>query len=163
MTRLEVVARAKRCIGKGIKYKLGRGGFNPKASGPGAECDCSGFVAWCYGVSRVLKDHPAYIKWNGGWFETTAVERDLLSELGIVEEVGYALTRPGDLVVVGDRGKRQGHIGIISAGPPDVKVIHCSSGNMKRSGDAVAETGLWAPKEELLFGSVQWVEDRRNG
>lgn len=68
----EVIAKARGALGKGIKYKLGRGGYKPAADSPASagECDCSGFIAWCLGFSRNLTD-PFYLKANGGWFETS--------------------------------------------------------------------------------------------
>lgn len=147
-----------------IDYLLGAGGMDPKLPMPGRKCDCSGFVAWCYGISRKL-DHPHYREWNGGWLETTAVYKDATSQFGMFDTVPRELALPGDAIVFGDRGAgRHGHIGIVTKvdklGP--VLVCHCSYGNFKKFGHAVQETGpdiFWA------YGAViarpSWVEFRK--
>jgi hypothetical protein len=130
-----VLARAKSATGKGIRYKLGAGGMKPGNASPAAagKCDCTGFVAWCLGFSRKLTDR-FYVVQNGGWFETTAVWKDIESNVGIIEPSDR---RPGAIIVYPDVGRRQGHIGIIV----DAKrVIHCSKGNDTKFGDAVQIT-----------------------
>lgn len=167
MTRSEVLARARSAIGQGCVYALGKGGMHPASptpwpSGlPNLGCDCSGFVAWCLGVSRMLsKDHPHYE--FGGWFETTAVFRDARSPFGFVNEVLWTLAKPGDILVWGDANGHQGHIGIVSQVGTDgpTHAIHCSSGNWKRAGDAVQETdvGVFA-RNGAIAAEVAWVED----
>lgn len=146
----EVVKRARSVISKGCAYKLGKGGFSPTSPVPWSslgECDCSGFISWAIGVSRQT-DNPWYKKQNGGWFETSAIVADCKTPFGFFDEVRWEEAKPGMLLVWGDSkagGKvRQGHVGIIGAahsGEP-YSVIHCSSGNFRKLGDAILETGV---------------------
>ncbi len=153
MTTEQLLARARMALGRQCEYRLGRGGFDPSYPLPWArakQCDCSGFVSWCLGVSRKT-DNPYYTAYNGGWFETTAIVRDALARgVGMFDRVlGPDLPRPGDLYVWGDSkdpttGKvSQGHVGIITAvdrlSSPTL-VIHCSKGNERARGDAIGET-----------------------
>lgn len=166
MKAADVVARARGAIGHGCVYALGKGGMHPASPTPwptglpNVGCDCSGFVAWCLGVSRMLtKDHPHYE--FGGWFETSAIARDARSEFGFVNEVLWSLALPGDLLVWGDHDGHQGHVGIVSecdeTGP--VRVIHCSRGNWRDHGDAIAETGVEVfRRNNAIAAEVAWVE-----
>lgn len=144
LTAAQVVARARSAAGSGTSYRLGAGGRNPRASHPavGGACDCSGFVAWCLGVDRYLPNGVIPHMPGGEWFETTSLFLDARSTTGYVSEVPWREAREGDLLVYPDRGKRQGHVGVVTeaddTGP--VLVAHCSAGNA-RSGDAIAETG----------------------
>jgi hypothetical protein len=161
MKASEVVARAAACVAQGAKYKLGKGGMNPASAVPWTslgECDCSGFAAWCLGVSR-MTDNPWYETQNGGWLETSAIVRDCGTEFGFFAKVAWEDAEPGMLVVYGDRktesGKTiQGHVGVISrvdaSGP--TRAIHCSSGNFRNTGDAIRETGieLWANRGGIV-------------
>jgi hypothetical protein len=147
MNGVDVVTRALGTTGKGCRYKLGAGGRLWHKQTPWTPalmtCDCSGFVAWCLGVDRHT-DHPYYKAFNGGWLETTAVERDALAEgVGMFDHVPWADAALGDVLVWGDRDGHQGHIGVVtdcSTGP--VKVVHCSVGNERRTQDAIRETGV---------------------
>jgi hypothetical protein len=149
LTGEEIVARARSVIGRGCAYKLGAGGMRPLDPNPwdsSLNCDCSGFAAWCLGVSRQTDD-PWYEKQNGGWLETSAIVRDCETPYGHFAPVILTAARPGDLLVYGDRtssaGKpQQGHVGICTqTGPrgPEM-VVHCSSGNFRKTGDAIRET-----------------------
>lgn len=151
MTPSQVLARARSAVGRGTIYYLGAGGMKPEAKQPGnilGQLDCSGFVAYCLGVSRKTDD-PWYAEQNGGWLETTAIFRDCATPYGAFDGIEWKEARPSDLLVWGDRkdaeGKtHQGHVGIVSevdeTGP--VKVIHCSSSNEKANQDAIAETAV---------------------
>jgi hypothetical protein len=124
------------------------------------QCDCSGFVAWCLGVSRQT-NNPWYRSQNGGWFETTAVFKDCGTPFGFVDGVPWTRAEPGMLVVWGDHDGHQGHIGIVSEvdaeGP--AKVVHCSSSNWRALGDAIAETDSGIFKHNnALVARVAWVE-----
>lgn len=154
MTNAELIARARSVIGKGCRYGLGMGGFDPSRAAPWDDamlCDCSGFCAWVLGVARHT-DNPWYRSQNGGWLETSAILRDCGTPFGFFTEVPAEMARPGDLLVYGDRRNedgttRQGHVGLISevgsTGP--ARAVHCSRGNERRAGDAIQETpsGLW--------------------
>lgn len=150
------VARARAAIGHKCAYILGHGGFHGDADWPWYRdaaidgCDCSGFVAWCLGLPRRLVTGPLADRYKphfGEWLETTAIVKDALSDFGLFSKVTWELARPGDLVVYGDGGGHQGHVGLVSEvdahGP--VKVVHCSLGNFHAKGDAVQETDphLW--------------------
>lgn len=144
MTPNDVVLRARACLGKRCRYRLGAGGVNPRALVPwneSLECDCSGFALWALGLSRAL------------WYDTTRIAheaREGAERLFIAVPMG--LVEPGDLLVYGDRRgadavEHQGHVGVVTvvaqsgAPPGPVFVVHCSSGNWKRYGDAIYETG----------------------
>lgn len=150
----EALERARSMIGKGTAYKLGD-------SVPGDSCDCSGFTCWAYGYKR--RDPVNFGEEDGGWHYTDAIVRDALDDQDF-----YALLPmpvPGCLVVypgitqrVMGKPKRVriGHIGMISHVPDywdfnmaGLRVIHCSGGNMRATGDAIRETGagVWAHKQ----------------
>lgn len=163
MTPDQVISRARSQIGQGTIYALGKGGMlagQERAANTHGQCDCSGFVAWCLGVSRQTSN-PWYRSINGGWFETTAVFKDCGTPFGFVDGVPWSQAQLGMLVVWGDHDGHQGHIGVVSevdsAGP--AKVIHCSSGNYKALGDAVAETDSGVFKHnDALVARVAWVK-----
>lgn len=141
-----MLARARSAIGHGTLYKLGKGGFNPASPHPWnalGECDCSGYAAWCLGVSRHT-EHPFYAHQNGGWLETSAIVADAHSSFGMFEAIRWEQAQPGDLLVYGDSGGHQGHVGVVSevndSGP--TAACHCSSGNARVRHDAIQETGV---------------------
>ena len=144
MNVTELLARARSASGHKTEYKLGKGGMKPNNLRPDSsgQCDCSGYVAWCLGISRQT-DNPFYLNQNGGWIETTAVHKDIRSKVGFFSECE---AQPGCIVVYGDSAAGQGHIAIvisvtISGGKKIAsRIIHCSSGNWKKNGDAIIET-----------------------
>lgn len=144
----DVVMRAQSAIGKGCRYKLGAGGRRWHQGTPWhpltMACDCSGFVAWCLREDRYLKNNPWYRELNGGWLETSAIVRDCHSPFGLFDRVEWQDANMGDLLVWGDRGEGQGHVGVVSVAAPTgpTNVIHCSAGNYRRTGDAIQETGV---------------------
>lgn len=128
--------RARRGLNKKTAYVLGQGGFKPlQPLTP--KCDCSGFVAWAIGIPRELppgSDH--WLQTDTYWAGGADVGP------GLFDRVSEPEARPGDIYVFPDSGGRQGHMGIISEvsdGRPS-KVVHCSSGNFRRTGDAIQET-----------------------
>ena len=164
----EVVARARSVVAKGCLYKLGSGGMRPHDPHPwdsARRCDCSGFAAWCLGVSRQT-DNPWYKNQNGGWLETSAIVRDCETPYGIFALVTRQHALPGDLLVYGDYKSsdgvtKQGHVGICSEsnakGP--TKVIHCSSGNARKTGDAIRETDVqWWELAGGVIARCAWVD-----
>lgn len=169
MKASEVVARARGVINKGCRYGLGKGGMFPERTYPWDDehlLDCSGFTSWVLGRSR-KNSSPRYMDFNGGWFETTAMFKDATEWRDYFFEVPSAEARPGDLLLYGDRqssdGKssmRQGHVGIVSEvdeGP--LKVVHCSRGNQRKFGDAIAETGIqWWSLASGIVARCAWVE-----
>jgi hypothetical protein len=139
MTRPEILFRARKAVAESrAKYQLGRGGFSPVAPLPEDRdgfCDCSGFVAWCLGVPRHIKDALTE------WIETSAIVRDARSPDGLFTRVKAA--EAGDLIVYGDQGNGQGHVGVISEVTDNGlarKVIHCGSAASRRTGRAIEES-----------------------
>ena len=147
-----VVERARAAIRMNIGYHLGAGGKRPSASSPGEavqvapgrfepRCDCSGFTAWCWGISRQTKDPFHLQRSTGGWLNTDAMHADARDPRGIFDLVPDGQARPSDgLVFPSQRpALRYGHVGIVSEvrhGRP-WRVIHCSPRN---GANAIAET-----------------------
>ena len=131
-----MLGRARSCLGKNTRYKLGKGGINP-LNPLTSECDCSGFVAWAIGIPRELPPR------SGKWLQTTTYwEGGGDVGDGLFDLTAPAQAQPGDLYVYPDGGEKQGHMGIISEvqnGKP-LKVFHCSKGNDTHHGDAIWET-----------------------
>lgn len=150
--------RARKWIGKGT-YVLGGGrdgdvGHKSPLDANGG-CDCSMFECWCLELSKDVRPCPAWLKAvNGGWYNTDGIYWDAEAEpTGIFISTDTPV--PGDVIVypalwcahaVGvelKSGPRIGHVGIVSevypTGRPS-KVIHCSAGNQRRFGYAIAET-----------------------
>lgn len=138
----QALERARGSLGANTTYDLGQGGLDP-AQPLTKKCDCSGFVSWAIGIPREFPprsgrwmDTDAY--WNGGGAAARAAGFPLL------RTVPSAEAETGDLIVYPDQaGGGQGHIGLISgiAANGHLKVIHCSKGNWKATGDAIRETG----------------------
>ncbi len=155
-----LLARARSVIGKNIRYQLGKGGMNPNSELPAssnAGCDCSGFVCWCLGISRKT-DHNLYRN-NGGWINTDSIVHDAERATGFF----FRIPQPkiGALIVYPSKKPERGfgHVGIVTELKNGfvARVIHCSSGNYKKSGDAIAETGpdSFKNKPETIFA---WYE-----
>ncbi len=151
MTPENTLARARSACGKHITYRLGCGGENPLVALPcdvENRCDCSGFALWALGVSRTVRlGHP----WRD-LFPPIAGQPYGIDTSRIVHAAHFGkafrvvpVPAPGDLLVYPDvHAVRQGHVGIIGRveeGTP-VTVIHCSAGNMRALGDAIAETAV---------------------
>ncbi|MEJ7612142.1 CHAP domain-containing protein [Candidatus Fervidibacteria bacterium JGI MDM2 SSWTFF-3-K9] len=144
MTVNELLKRARSALGKKVKYRLGAGGIDPKSPTPASvdnACDCSGFVCWCLGISRKT-DHPLYVRFNGGWINTDAIVHDANSPTGFFRKIPEP--KVGCLIVFPSKKPRRpyGHVGIVTEVREGkvTKVIHCSSGNFRRHGDAIKET-----------------------
>jgi len=139
-----LLARARSALTAQVLYRLGEGGFHEHAPGPArnGRCDCSGYVCWALGLSRITR-HPLYVAFNGGWINTDSVVHDAGRPTGYFERLEAPV--PGCVVVYPKKGsgKRYGHIGIVSgvAGGAVAKVIHCSVGNFRAAGNAIQETG----------------------
>jgi hypothetical protein len=99
-------------------------------------------VCWCLGISRQTT-HPLYVSFNGGWINTDAIVHDANRQTGFF--IQLPAPKVGSLVVFPSRRptRKVGHVGIVtqinSAGKI-LKVLHCSSGNFRSSGDAIKET-----------------------
>ena len=156
MLATTVIARATSALGRQTVYDSpGRMPPFEAITWPDkAHNDCSGFVDWClrFSFSRRV-DHPFYVRYNGGWFETGAIHADGLSSVGYFSEISRG--RPGAMLVypdyTDDKGVvHQGHIGIVLEADGDgvsgvTKVIHCGYTAWKTSGDAVQVSGsaIW--------------------
>jgi hypothetical protein len=140
------VTRAKSALGRGIKYELGRGGFDPSASSPADSrnrSDCSGFaLAWAFNLNRRPK------KSRDWWLSTSDVYADAMSKK---PSVFMRLKKPviGCAVLYPDRNGEQGHTAIITAFKLNwlgrvVKLwgIDCSSSQSRKTGDAITERDL---------------------
>lgn len=163
-----LLTRARSACGRKTIYRLGAGGIRPDQQMPWQgitdhASDCSGFVAWALGLSRNVRGTPWYdAQHNGEWFNTDAVVRDAKSPYGFVSQMEKP--EPGALIVF-PRAEAQnyGHIGIVSVvgeKPEDLRVIHCSAGNYRSGGDAIAETGakVFLQRQDCIFAWCAFVE-----
>lgn len=158
----DLLKRARSAAGRGCGYGLGAGAQVPTAYKPwdeNEECDCSAFVCWSLGLSK--QQSLAWLKpVNGGWFNTDGIWWDALFErsgffsaLGILDQTTQMAASPGNVIVYPSRSLAQrkgypkhtakiGHVGIVTEvnSGKVTKVIHCSAGNERQLGDAIAET-----------------------
>jgi len=147
MTVAELIQRASSQVGKNTVYALGTGssqGLNPRDER--GRCDCSAFVCWCLNLPK----HQPQIVWlrnvNGGWYNTDGMWWDTVKETTgffspvAAAKVGAIVVYPSKTIAPG--GPSIGHVGLITKVNPDgtYRVIHCSSGNFRNSGDAIRET-----------------------
>lgn len=149
-----------------LTYKLGAGGRNPHLPTPGYPgdlCDCSGFVCWAMGFDR----RQAALTEGGGWVNTDSMMAEARSHGHYFREV--QVPSKGIIVVYGglyEKGKRIriGHTGVVTSNPnrpwkgsPQdflaLRVTHCSAGNNRRYGYAVAETDAmpWYGKGSMFL------------
>lgn len=157
------VKKARGWIGKNTVYKLG-------SSTPGRQCDCSGFTASVYGYKR--NDKSVLGPEDPAWHNTDSIAADALDNqdfyLPLAQpEIGCFVVYPG----IAKNGKRIriGHIGIVTEVPDKwtgdfstIKVVHCSGGNYRKTGDAIQETNgaIWAGKQahkgvtKKAYGSI---------
>jgi cell wall-associated NlpC family hydrolase len=162
-----VVARALSALGCKTIYE------SPGSSPPlaaqswpeaGARIDCSGFVAWCFRMPRKI-DHPLYVKFNNGWFETSALHHDGLKKTGLFVKINKA--SPGCLVVYPDKvingNLKQGHVGVVLKASGNGidgidEVIHCSVSSYKKHKDAIKITGpeIWRARDDAII--IQYGE-----
>lgn len=159
LNRATVVARALSGVGSSTTYTM-----KDMSSAPleaerwpekGMRIDCSGFIAWCLRMPRRVR-HPLYQKVNGGWFETTALYRDGMDQTGYFGKVDTA--RSGSLLVYPDRAGVEGHVGVVIEATGDgikgvVSVVHCSSGNFRKTGKAIQQTDAkpWRAREDAII------------
>lgn len=142
--------RARSAVGLGTAYRLGRGGFKPTALWIDRSSDCSGFVAWVLGLSRVPKLSRPW------WIETTAIHKDATGKRRVFERI--LEPTPGCVVVYPDLNGTQGHVGIVASVSP-LTVVDCSSGSYRRTGDAIREHGgeAFERRRDSIF--VRLVQD----
>ena len=133
------VDRARHACGKGIRYGLGKGGYDPSAPLPTktGECDCSGFVSWCLGTSR----HRKY--GSHSWISTSDIYKDATGDQVLFEKIEKP--EPGCLVVYPDSkvGKRtrQGHVALVTQTSP-LMGVDCSVSSDNRYDDAIRERSV---------------------
>jgi hypothetical protein len=178
-TIAETLARARSQIGGPVKYKLGAGGRDPFDDDPASTepgepmlSDCIGFVCWALGMDR--RQAPEDFPTRGGWCNTDSMLDDAEGRKVFFVEpgLGSLAPRPGDLVVyrseyVKKVRKHAGHVGIITKVPKgwdylmgNLSVIHCSSGNDRRLGYAIAETTgkIWEKRGKIVRYKLHWAE-----
>lgn len=151
MKAAEVVARALDACNKGCTYQRGKGGMHPLDPLPfrvPEGCDCSGAFAWFLGISRhVVRGHPLHGLFKFQWIETTKVYQDAFQGTnGGFLKMPWTMSLPGDGVVFPDdhSAKKDGHIGLVVEtvdGSPSM-IVHCSKGNERTHGDAIARTSV---------------------
>lgn len=169
MKAVDVVVRARSQIGQKTKYGLGKGGYDPGGIHPFDSkgfCDCSGFTSWTCGESRKTS-HPLYVNFNGGWFETSSMYIDATVwkgkgsfELALEGLPGMLLVWP-DRKVPGTTRVLQGHVGVIVAveGGKPTRVVHCSAGNFRATGDAIQETDAdMFERHGAVIAKPGWIE-----
>ncbi|MCX7799509.1 MAG: CHAP domain-containing protein [Fimbriimonadales bacterium] len=110
---------------RGLRYRLGSGGFHPEDPWPSRDgfCDCSGFAAWCLGLSRDQRRR------FGLWISSEGIWRDGLGERRLFAAVAQPF--PGCLVAFPDRDGRQGHVGVVTR-PIPLEGIDCSTSGLRR-------------------------------
>jgi len=149
MTPDALIKRARSQLGKTIRYKLGGGGYGVDKPSPGGggghekdQCDCSGFVCWALNISRMTRNEYYLMTLKTDWISTVSMYADCGDTAGLfrVSET----VKPGCVIVYPDGAlgkKKQGHVGIVTAvqGGKVKSIIHCSSGNYVKTGDAIGE------------------------
>jgi hypothetical protein len=160
MTASDFIARARSQIGQSTAYGLGRGtttGASPRDE-IGA-CDCSAFVCWCLDIRKHQPSFAWLVKLNGGWYNTDGMWWDAGKErTGFFERI--AGPRQGAIVVFPSRGLSKttgpkiGHVGLVTRVGADgsYRVVHCSAGNFRSTGDAIQETAstMFTPPSTLF-------------
>lgn len=148
MTPADLIKRARSQLGKNIRYKLGAGGYGVDKPAPGGggghapdQCDCSGFVCWALNISRLTSNEYYKLHLKTEWISTVSMHRDCGDSAGLFRQLDAP--QPGCIVVYPDGVLgAQGHVGIVTAldAAGQVRaIIHCSSGNFKKTGDAIGE------------------------
>ena len=154
MTVEELLERARSQTGLGIKYKMG-GGTSKAARHTCADsnnaCDCSSFVCWALGIDKngsypFLRRPGTQPDPGGEWYGTDQIWDDAVNlRLGLFSKIDAPV--PGCVIVFpttwrDGRARPAGHCGIVTqvSGGRVKKILHCSSGNFRATGDAVQET-----------------------
>lgn len=117
-----LIARARSAIGC-CAYGLGKGGMNPRSAIPASrgKCDCSGFVAWVLGMSRMPKPTRLW------WIETSAIVRDATGKQSVFVQIARPIR--GCISVYADR-------------PPQARAERSESTQSGTTDDQVKRTGL---------------------
>jgi cell wall-associated NlpC family hydrolase len=144
MTPEEIVSRTLSAIGHGCRYSLGGGALiQPGKTEPllpmdrSGACDCSGFACWVLRIPRHEHLGP-----TDRWWGTDNIVADARATSPVRFNL-LSTRQPGALIIYpGHKEERKwsyGHVGVL-VGPE--RVVHCSAGNYKKTGDAIQETGL---------------------
>jgi hypothetical protein len=154
----QAIARARSQLGARTVYRMAGGQINPKGTDCRDElrsCDCSAALCWIYRINKYQGNEFWWLnELNGGWLNTDGIFVDARGQEHSGPEIMtgnfYEIMspRPGCGVVFPAswvskiKGPRVGHCGIVTEVDDDgsYQVIHCSSGNYKRTGDAIQET-----------------------
>jgi hypothetical protein len=176
MNRATMIERALSQVDLGTKYAMGGGDLAPvddSVRDAKGYSDCSAFVCWALGIPR-RSPFEWTRKLNGGWYNTSAIWWDAIKEASgyfrpapriepgvvLVYPAASLLARAGFSIegfAANDPAfkhpPRIGHCGIVVAGTSleTARVVHCSAGNFKRSGDAIQVTG---PKVFHVLGVI---------
>jgi hypothetical protein len=155
MTTVDVIARARSAVNQRVRYRLGKGGYDPASPYPAPLTwgvpkgkilpvrarwlDCSGFIAWVIGRSRKpSKDW----KW---WLSTDSVWSDASGKQQLFDRLPRA--EDGCIAVYPDSKGQQGHIAIVTNAARH-EVIDCSSSH---GGVAEHEAGYFWRKAETVW------------
>lgn len=148
MTVKEFLARVRSQVGQNTIYGLGRGTtVGPSPRDETGACDCSAFVCWCLDIRKRQTQFAWLTRLNHGWFNTDGIWWDATRETtGFFEKIDAP--EPGAIVVFPSNaiseqpGPKIGHVAVITSVAADgsFRVVHCSSGNFKKTGDAIRET-----------------------
>lgn len=166
MTVLELLARARSQVGCRTVYRLGGGLIVPKGESvqdAHRSADCSAYVCWVLGLEKYQPGWAFLRRLNGGWYNTTGIWADARYGAGwfsadVEPQPGAVIVYPA-ASAVGKPGPRIGHVGIVTdvrAGKV-TKVLHCSSGAYRSTGDAIRETG---PEvfDRVPYTMLAWCE-----
>ncbi len=154
----QAIARARSQLCLGTVYRMAGGKINPTSTDCRDElrsADCSAFLTWVYRIKKYQGDEFWWLnELNGGWYNTDGIWIDARGHDWSGPEIMtgnfYEIhsPRPACAVVFPASwvskipGPRVGHCGVVTEVYDDgaYKTVHCSSGNYKRTGDAIQET-----------------------
>ncbi len=134
----ERIQRARSASPRQVHYKLGKGGFDVNVP-IGAECDCSGYLAWVLWLKRDRR----YTGWRRlmfwrrhPWLESSNIHKDAMT----TKEAFVPLRVPeeGAIEVIPDRNGHEGHVRVVTQAVP-YRVIDCSPSNERNYGRAIVE------------------------
>lgn len=136
--------RARSAVGKGIRYRLGSGGFKPHDILPtrNGYCDCSGYASWVLEISRYQADKDKAWSKSLPWIETTAIYNDATGPQRLFVHIPSPV--PGCLVVYPDSKvlgvRRSGHVAVVSRVNGKLwECIDCSASKGGKSIEAIRE------------------------
>lgn len=139
------IIHARLAVGRGIRYRMGSGGFEPHDGLPTRNgfCDCSGFIAWSIGIDRFQGDKQKPWSNSMPWIETSAIFRDAEGPERLFKEILEPV--PGCFAVYPDRRAMgvhfEGHIALVTEvfASGRYTVIDCSSSKGGKTKEAIRE------------------------